>query len=100
MAAVLGFNTGIMPADMTVVINPAGVNYTLIGRCCTDQGCYVDPLGRFTVGCILATNPQLPAFRVYFRSDADGSRDEVVFEYGDPWATGTPAQISAPTLPP
>src|ERR1700722_3524195 len=98
MAAVLGFNVaGIMPADMTVVINPAGVNYTFDRAKGTDQGCYVDPLGRFTVGCILATNPQLPAFRVYFRSDADGSRDEVVFEDGCRWATGPPADLGAYT---
>src|SRR5579863_2437103 len=89
-------NPGV-PADMTVIINPAGVNYTFDRANGTDQGNYVDPQSRFTVGCILVTNPQIPGFRVYFRSDADGSRNEVVFEYGDPWATGTQTDLGAYT---
>jgi hypothetical protein len=98
MAAIVCFSAiAITPSDMTVVINPAGVDYAFDRANGTDQGDYVDPQGRFTVGCILATNPQLPGFRVYFRSDADGCRDEVVFEYGDPWATGAPADLGAYT---
>ena len=73
MAAILDFHVlAVMPADMTVVINPCGVDYTFDRANGTDQGCYVDPEGRFTVGCILVTHPQLPGFRVYFRSDDNG----------------------------
>lgn len=98
MAAILDFHVlAVMPADMTVVINPCGVDYTFDRANGTDQGCYVDPEGRFTVGCILVTHPQLPGFRVYFRSDDNGCRDEVVFEYGDPWVTATPADLGAYT---
>src|SRR5690349_7386275 len=99
MAAIVGFSViAVMPPDMTVVINLAGVAYKFDRASGTDQGNYVDPEGRFIVGCILATDPQLPAFRVYFRSDADGCRDEVVFEYGDLWTTGAPADLGAYTV--
>jgi len=98
MAAILGFNVmAVMPADMKVEIDLSGVNYIFDRANGTDQGDYVDPQGRFTVGCIMVTNPQLPGFRVYFRSDGDGCRDEVVFEYGDPWATAAPADLGAYT---
>src|ERR1700743_2318956 len=98
MATILCFNVqAIMPPDMTAIISLSGVNYTFDRANGTDQGCYADPAGRFTVGCLLVTNPQLPSFRVYFRSDADCSRDEVVFEYGDPWATTTPVDLGAYT---
>ena len=98
MAAILDFAVvAVMPADMAAEISLAGVNYIFDRANGTDQGNYVDPLGRFTVGCILVTNPQLPGFRVYFRSDSDGCRDEVVFEYNDPWITTTPADLPAYT---
>lgn len=98
MAAILDFTVmAVMPADMKVEIDLSGVNYTFDRANGTDQGDYVDPQGRFTVGCILVTNPQLPGFRVYFRSDSDGCRDEVVFEYGDPWVTTTPTDLGAYT---
>ena len=38
--------------DMTAIINPGGVNYTFDRANGTDQGSYVEPNGRFTVGCI------------------------------------------------
>lgn len=53
----------------------------------TNLGNYTDPQGRFVQGCVLCTDPAMPGFRVYFRSDTNGARDEVVFEYGDPLAT-------------
>ena len=98
MAAIVCFNAiALMPPDMTAVINVAGVDYTFDRASGADQGNYIDPQGRFTVGSILATNARLPGFRVYFRSDADGCRDELVFEYGDVWATGAPADLGAYT---
>ncbi len=98
MAAILDFTvSAVTPADMRVEIDLSGVNYTFDRADGADQGDYVDPQGRFTVGCILVTHPQLPGFRVYFRSDGDGCRDEVVFEYGDPWVTATPADLGAYT---
>jgi hypothetical protein len=100
MLIINGFTVvGISDAGMVVTIQLATGAPIIFDRAHgTDQGSYVDPQGRFTVGCILTTNPLLPGFRVYFRSDADGSRDEVVFEYGDPWATGTPADLGAYTV--
>lgn len=62
----------------------------------TDQGVYVDPRGHFRQDSILVTNPQLPNFRVYFRPDLDGGREEVVFEAGDPLVT-TPVDLGAYT---
>src|SRR5215471_10650191 len=86
MAAIVDFTVAaVMPVDITAVINRAGVDYIFDRANGTDLGCYVDPQGRFEVGCVLVTNTQLPGFRVYFRSDADGCRDEVVFEYGNIW---------------
>ena len=48
----------------------------------TDLGAYVDPQGRFVQHCIAARCDTLPDFTVMFRPDADGTREEVVFEFG------------------
>ena len=63
----------------------------------TDLGAYVDPQGRFTQHCIRATNPALPAFSVMFRPDADGTREEVVFELGAIWTMDALANLGAYT---
>lgn len=62
-----------------------------------DLGPYVDPQGAFVQGCIKTTCPALPAMTVFFRSDADGSRDEIVVELGA--IAGTPPAPAAPFGP-
>jgi hypothetical protein len=82
---------------MQAVIQPAtGAAVTFDRAQGIDQGSYVDPQGQFTQGCILVTNAALPGFRVYFRSDTNGLRDEVVFERADVWATA-PTNMGAYT---
>lgn len=49
----------------------------------TNLGDYVDPDGAFTQHCVKVTNAAVPDFTVFFRSDASGTRDEVVFEFGN-----------------
>lgn len=53
---------------------------------------FVDPAGDFTQENILCTAPGLPNMRLYYRPDAEGDREEWVFEVGDPWAA-TPADM-------
>jgi len=52
----------------------------------TELDAYQDPDRKFVQRCILCTDPALPGFRAYYRPDANGNREEWVFEYGDPWA--------------
>ena len=75
----------------------SGGTYTFDIANGTDQGVYVDPRGNFRQDSILVTNRALPNFRVYFRPDLDSSRDEVVFEAGDP-LIATPADLGAYTV--
>jgi hypothetical protein len=61
----------------------------------TDLGDYVGP--HFTQRCIRATCDTLPGFSVMFRPDADGSREEVVFELGAIWPSQPAANLGAYT---
>ena len=60
-----------------------------------DLGTYTSD--HITQHCILATCPTLPAFSVMFRPDADGQREEVVFELGAIWAMDALANLPAYT---
>jgi hypothetical protein len=62
-----------------------------------DLGDYADPHGSFIQHCILTTHSQMPGFRVMFRRDDDGSRDEVVFEHGDTTVGATAFNMTAYT---
>ena len=81
---------------LTATITIGGMSYPFHEVDGTDLGDYQDPLGAFTQHCIRAVNPGLPDFRTYFRNDADGSRNEVVFELGSIFS-GTPANMASYT---
>ena len=92
--------TATVPApDLVAIINYNGSNYSFAKSAGTDLGDYTDPQGRFVHDCIVATNPGLPSFKVFFRSDkqAGATRDEVVFELGDMFTTPTPFNMTAYT---
>ena len=65
-----------------------------------NMGDYVDPEGAFVQRCFRAPRQDdaLPGLTVWFRPDADGSRQEVVVELGVPLVAGlTPANLGAYT---
>jgi len=68
------------PLIATVTI--AGSSYTFQEIDGVDLGDYEDPAGHFTQHCNKVTHPGLPFMTVFFRPDADGSRQEVLFELG------------------
>ena len=76
-------------------ITIGGQSHVFAQEGATDLGDYV--CEHFTQHCYLATCGTLPAFRVYFRPDADGGREEVVFELGEIWPTQAPAALGAYT---
>jgi hypothetical protein len=70
--------------------------YTLEGS--ENLGDYVDPDGAFTQRCYRAPRQDafFPGLTVWFRPDADGSRQEIVVELGVPLvASLTPANLGA-----
>lgn len=71
---------GPLTASITIGSN----TYSFSQADATQVDDYVDPQGKFTQHCFFAApNAGLPGMTVIFRPDADGSRAEVVFEYGD-----------------
>ena len=48
---------------------------------------FVDPQGDFIQRCYLCASPTLPNFTVFYRPDENSSREEWIFEYGNPWYT-------------
>ena len=50
-----------------------------------ELGVYYDPAGEFAQRNALCSQPDLPYFRVYYRPDTEGDREEWVFELGDPF---------------
>ncbi len=78
-----------------VVIELDGYEHPFREEDGTDLGDYVGP--HFTQRCIRATCDTLPAFSVMFRPDADGTREEVVFELGYIWNTDPLANLGAYT---
>jgi hypothetical protein len=62
----------------------------------TDLGDYVGP--HFTQRCVRVTNDALPGFSVMFRPDADGAREEVVFELGHIWPSQPASNLGAYTV--
>ena len=72
----------IITTGRSAVITIDGTQHQFTQDGGTDLGAYVDPQGRFTQHCIRAVNPALPDFTVFFRPDAAGDREEVVFEFG------------------
>ena len=94
---------GTIPAPSPIIIAPSsgltaavvtlstGQAVTYDPATGTDLGNYTDPQGRFgPQRCIKVTSPAVPYLVALFRPDMDGSRDEIVFEYGDIWASTAP----------
>lgn len=79
---------------LTAIIAYQGTVYIFSEATGTDLGDYVDQ--HFTQRCIRATSA-LPRFAVFFRPDADGSREEVVFELGQCFDGGAPALMGGYT---
>lgn len=80
------------PAALSVSIALAGLVSVFDGSKGRDLGDYVGP--GFTQHCLMVRDPVIP-LTVFFRSDADGKRDEIVVEWGDalkpqaaPWHLG------------
>jgi hypothetical protein len=68
---------------LRAVIDYEGRAYVFDEIAGVDLGVYREPGGRFCQGCVRVEHPDLTGFVVLFRSDTDGSRDELVFELGD-----------------
>ena len=65
-----------------VTIQTTNGTYEFLKSEAEDRGDFHSPAG-FTQKNLCDTNPGLQYFTVCFRPDANGSRDEVVFEYGE-----------------
>lgn len=78
-------------------ITLGGQTHTFTQEGGDDLGAYVDPQGRFVQHCISATCDTLPGFTVFFRPDAAGGREEVVFELGHIWPTAPTDALGAYT---
>jgi len=63
----------------------------------TDLDTYYDAEGAFAQDNTLCLMPGLPGFRAYYRPDAEGGREEWVFEFGDPW-NAAPVNLGAYTV--
>jgi hypothetical protein len=83
---------------LTVTLGIAGKTLVFAQADGTDRGDYHDPDGAFTQHCVAVTHPELPGFTVQFRPDADGIRNEVVFEYGTIWTPPEPRELADYTV--
>ena len=79
-------------ATLVVEITRDAGSYVFDEASGTDLGDYCHPGGHFTQRCVLVTHPDLSNFSVFFRSDRDAARDEVVFEFGSIF-TGEPTNM-------
>jgi len=75
---------------LTVELTYQGKVYLFDESIGIDLGDYVEPGGHFVQMCMLTIHPELPGFRVMFRPDANGHREEVVFELGGVFGNPTP----------
>jgi len=83
---------------LAVMIALDGVETWYAQETAENLGDYVDPEGVFVQHCYRAPRQDgtLPGLTVWFRPDADGSRQEVIFELGVPLvASLTPANLGA-----
>ena len=55
---------------------------------------YNDPSGQFIMDSMVCTHADLPGFRAIYRPDRNSTREEWVFEYGDPWLTPPTANLN------
>jgi hypothetical protein len=85
----------VITTGRAVTITIGGQHHQFAQEGGADLGDYVGP--HFTQHCIMATNSALPALSVMFRPDADGKREEVVFELGAIWPTEPAANLGAYT---
>jgi len=83
---------------LTVELDYKGKTYVFDEAMGIDLGDYVEPGGHFTQRSLLTIHPELPSFRVIFRPDASGARDEVIFELGDTTAGTVAANMTAYTV--
>jgi hypothetical protein len=79
---------------LRAVIDYEGRAYVFDEIAGADLGVYREPGGRFSQRCVRVEHPDLTGFVVLFRSDTDGSRDEVVFELGDTTAGTVAANMT------
>lgn len=77
------------PGQALATVDAGGSLYVYDPRYGRELDPYVDPAGQFTQRCILcAVNPGLPDLVVWYRPDAEGGREEWVFELGScNWTT-------------
>ena len=74
-------------AEPSVALAFAGADELLVASGGVELDSYMDPMGEFTQQCIVCTSDAVPGFRAIYRPDQDSTREEWVFEYGDPWLT-------------
>jgi hypothetical protein len=65
------------------IVTIGGESFTFDAAASEDLGAFASPAG-FTQNCFRATDSRLP-LTIYFRPDANSSREEVVFELGRLW---------------
>lgn len=80
-------------AEVQVIIDGLRLTFSPADGVVLDD--YVDPSGDFVQQCIVIEHPDLPGFRAYYRPDSDSTREEWVFEYGDPWISPPTASLPA-----
>jgi hypothetical protein len=78
-------DTGPIVTGAQCVLTLDGVTSVFDPEAGDELGVYYDPAGEFAQRNVVCTLPDLPDFRCYYRPDTDGSREEWVFEFGDPF---------------
>lgn len=82
---------------MQAVVTLNGTSYIFAEADAVAMGDYMDPDGRFIMSCKRATHPDLPDYRVDFRTIDDGWCC-VVFDYGNGLTAEAPTNLSAHTV--
>ena len=82
------------PGTWRVEVVHGGRTYQVTQEHAGDMGDFVSHRGGFTQRCFKTSIPEL-AMTVFFRPDAEGERQEVVFERGYVWLAGTEADIGS-----
>src|SRR5262252_11113884 len=77
------------------VLDIGGSQYEFRPEQGTPSDPYHDPMGQFSQDNICCVHPRLVGFRAYYRPDQRSSREEWVFEFGDPWIS--PATTNLPS---
>lgn len=97
VAQTFALSISIDDTRVKAVINMADASYEFRPSSGFPLDPYHDPAGEFIQECIVCLNTALPGFRAIYRPDRASSREEWVFEWGDPWLPPPSASMGAYT---